>query len=263
MSANLETCFSIKQLNAGYNDALILKEINLEIPKAKLTAVLGPNGCGKSTLLKCLSQLVTIKSGDILLDDKPLKAFRRRSLAKLVTYLPQQPLAPRGISAFDLVARGRTPHQTLLQHWQESDQRAVDESLAQVDLTDYADSFLDELSGGQRQRAWIAMTLAQQTDIILLDEPTASLDPKHQIEVFKLLKSLCDEKGKTIIVVVHDLNMALQFSDHVVVLRDGELIQSAGTEEALTPSFIKAAFDLDCEITKAKDKDVYAIIPFA
>lgn len=267
MSTPLETCFSISKLSAAYAntgaDSLVLNEINLDIPKGKLTTVIGPNGCGKSTLLKCLSQLITLKSGDIFLNGEPLIDLKRRSLAKLVTYLPQQPLAPKGISVFDLVSRGRTPHQSFFQQWQEEDQSAVDMSLEQVKLKDYSNHLVDELSGGQRQRAWIAMTLAQHTDIILLDEPTASLDPKHQMDVFKLLKAQCDEAGKTIVVVVHDLNMALQFSDHVVVLRDGKLINSGNTKETLTTKTIKIAFDLDCEITKASDRNIHAVIPFA
>lgn len=263
MTNNISSSFSINQLNAGYADRLILNNINLEIPQGKLTAVIGPNGCGKSTLLKCLSQLVSVKDGYILLDGKPLEDFHRRALSKQLTYLPQQPLAPRGINVFDLVARGRTPHQSFLQQWSQTDQLAVDTALEQVNLKEESHAFIDELSGGQRQRAWIAMTLAQQTETILLDEPTASLDPKHQIEVFKLLKKQCETQGKTIIVVVHDLNMALQFADHMVVLRDGKLIQSGATKKTLTPDIIKIAFDLDCEITKASNKDVSAIIPFA
>lgn len=259
----MSICYSINQLSTGYADHSVLRNINVEIPKGKLTTVIGPNGCGKSTLLKSLSQLISIQSGDILLDGTPLKDFRRSALAKLVTYLPQQPLAPRGISVFDLVARGRTPHQTFLQQWSNQDQLAVETALSQVDLSDQMHAYVDELSGGQRQRAWIAMTLAQQTDTVLLDEPTASLDPKHQIDVFKLLRNQCNQQSKTVVVVVHDLNMALQFSDYVVVLRDGQLVKSGDNVNTLTTNVIKAAFNLECEITHASNQEVRALIPLA
>ncbi|RVU83584.1 ABC transporter ATP-binding protein [Leucothrix sargassi] len=263
MTSDKDMGFSIKQLSAGYPEHLVLNSISTDIPKGKLTAVIGPNGCGKSTLLKCLSQLVTIKSGAIFLDGNPLERLNRRLLAKQLTYLPQQPLAPRGIHVFDLVARGRTPHQSLFQQWSDADQNAVETALAQVNLQAIPHAFVDELSGGQRQRAWIAMTLAQQTDTILLDEPTASLDPKHQLEVFKLLKKQCDEQGKTIVVVVHDLNMALQFSDHVLALKQGELVKAGATKHTLTPPVIQQTFDLNCEITHSKDGEISAIIPIS
>ena len=261
MGDKSECKFQAENLNAGYDRHTVLKGIDLAIPEGKLTMIVGLNGCGKSTLLKCLSGLLKSDFGSIIFEGIPLHDFSSKKLAMHLAYLPQNPIAPAGITVFDLVARGRTPYQNFLNQWSKDDEAIVNSSLCQVQLDKLAGALMSELSGGQRQRAWIAMSLAQSTNTILLDEPSANLDPHHQIDVFKKLKGLCLNKQKTIVVVVHNLNMAMQFADHVVILRDGRVLASDTTNLALTEQKVQEAFDMKCEIVETSDNQHRALIP--
>ncbi|MBG10016.1 MAG: cobalamin/Fe(3+)-siderophore ABC transporter ATP-binding protein [Gammaproteobacteria bacterium] len=263
MDDELKIKLKVEKLVAGYDQRRVLRGIDLAIPEGKLTMVLGINGCGKSTLLKCLSRLLNIDAGSILFEGKSLHDFSAKTLARHLASLPQNPIAPAGITVFDLVAKGRTPYQSFLRQWSEDDEEIVKSSICKVQLDNLAGAFLSELSGGQRQRAWIAMSLAQSTKTLLLDEPTANLDPYHQIDIFRKLKGLCLNEDKTVVVVVQDLNMALQFADHVVVLRDGKVVASSSTDIALTQQNILEAFDIKCEIVETADKQHRALIPIS
>lgn len=261
MEDRINAKFKVEKLVAGYDQKTVLKGIDVSIPEGKLTMILGLNGCGKSTLLKCLSRLLKSEAGSIIFEDSPLHEFSAKKLARHLASLPQNPIAPAGITVFDLVAKGRTPYQSLLRQWSKVDEAIVKSSICQVQLDKLANAFLSELSGGQRQRAWIAMSLAQSTNTILLDEPSANLDPHHQIDIFMKLKDLCLYESKTIVVVVQDLNMALQFADHVVVLREGLVIASGASNIALNQQKVREAFDLNSEIVETSDRRHRALIP--
>ena len=216
----------------GYDDRLVIDDLDFTVPDGEVTAIIGPNACGKSTLLRALARLLRPTAGRVVLDGEQIHALPTKEVARRLGLLPQTPIAPEGITVADLVARGRTPHQRLFQQWSEADERAVAMALDATSTTDLAGRPVDELSGGQRQRVWIAMALAQDTDLLLLDEPTTFLDIAHQIDVLDLVERLHRQRGRTIVVVLHDLNLACRYATHVVAMRDG-----AGTIVAM-------AFDL-------------------
>lgn len=232
-------------LVAGYGGATIVDGIDLDIPAGRISVIVGANACGKSTLLKTISRLVPARSGAVLLDGERIEDLPTKELARTLGLLPQQPVSPEGIVVAELVGRGRHPHQKLFRSWTTDDDRAVTEALAATGILDLADRAVDELSGGQRQRVWIAMALAQETDILLLDEPTTFLDVSHQVEVLDLLADLNAARGTTIVMVLHDINMAARYADHLFALRGGRLIASGAPGDIVTADLVREIFDLD------------------
>jgi len=231
-------------LTLGYRDRIVIQDLSLTLPDGKITTILGPNGCGKSTLLKALARLIPPLHGTVTLGGDDIAKIDTRALARRLAILPQASKAPEGISVSDLVRRGRTPWRGLLAPWSETDAIACERALSQVGLADLADRPLDELSGGQRQRAWIALVLAQDTPYLLLDEPTTWLDLSHQMDVLSVLRERNRNHGTTVVAVLHDLNLAVRFSDHLVLLGSNGLVDVGSPEQVMTEANLDAAFGL-------------------
>ena len=213
-----------RDLSLGYNDRLVVDGLSLTIPQGRVTVIVGANACGKSTLLRGLARLLKPRGGSVLLDGHDISRLPTREVATRLGILPQQPVAPEGITVADLVGRGRHPHQRFWRQFSADDERAVEAALDATATTDLADRPVDELSGGQRQRVWIALALAQGTPLLLLDEPTTFLDLAHQVEVLDLLADLNDREGRTVVIVLHDLNLACRYAHHMVAMRDGRIV---------------------------------------
>ncbi|MGY1884106.1 ABC transporter ATP-binding protein [Blastococcus sp. SYSU DS0753] len=231
-------------LTLGYTDDAVIDALDLAIPPGRITAIVGANACGKSTLLRSMSRLLSPRGGQVLLDGKAVHRMPAKELARILGLLPQSPIAPEGITVADLVGRGRHPHQRLLSRWSREDDEAVAAALEATQTVELADRPVDELSGGQRQRAWIAMALAQRTDVLLLDEPTTFLDVSHQVDVLDLLTDLNRARGTTIVMVLHDLNLAARYADHLVALAGGRVHAAGTAEEVLTPETVQAVFGM-------------------
>jgi iron complex transport system ATP-binding protein len=240
-----EHMLTIDRLTLGYGDRAVIENLDLLVPPGRVTAIVGANACGKSTLLRAMSRLLAPRTGHVLLDGADVHRLPARRLARTLGLLPQSPIAPEGITVADLVGRGRHPHQGMFARWSEADDVAVAEALDATDTAILADRPVDELSGGQRQRVWIAMALAQQTDLLLLDEPTTFLDVSHQIEVLDLLIELNEARGTTIVMVLHDLNLAARYADHLIALAQGRLHAAGAPAEVLTEQIVRAVFGLD------------------
>ena len=232
----------------GYGDRVIVDELDLVVPAGRITAIVGANACGKSTLLKSMARLLSPRAGRVLLDGKDIHRMSTKQVARDLGLLPQSPIAPEGIAVSDLVSRGRTPHHGPLGRWTRADDEAVAQALDATDTAAIADRAVDELSGGQRQRVWIAMALAQQTDVLLLDEPTTFLDVSHQIDVLDLLTDLNRSRGTTIVMVLHDLNLAARYADHLVAMASGRLFAAGEPSEVLTADTVRAVFGLDSRV---------------
>jgi iron complex transport system ATP-binding protein len=244
----LSDLLHIENLSLCYDsETTIVHQLNLRIQQGTITALVGPNGCGKSTLLRGLSRLLKPKHGAVYLNGQDIHAMKARDLARQLGILPQAPTAPEGLTVHELVAQGRYPHQNWFQQWSREDERIVQEALTITNLTLFADRPIDTLSGGQRQRAWIAMALAQQTDVLLLDEPTTYLDLAYQVDVLDLLDEL-NAKGRTIIMVLHDLNQAARYADTMVALRGGQIVAQGTPEVVMTPENILQVFGLKAEV---------------
>ncbi|MFJ5049143.1 ABC transporter ATP-binding protein [Streptomyces sp. NPDC088719] len=235
-------------LTLGYGDRTVVDSLDLAVPPGRITVIVGANACGKSTLLRSMSRLLAPRAGRVVLDGKEVHRLPAKELARTLGLLPQSPVAPEGITVSDLVGRGRHPHQSVFSRWNEKDDAAVAAALEATHTEPLAERAVDELSGGQRQRVWIAMALAQQTDLLLLDEPTTFLDASHQIEVLDLLTDLNRSRGTTIVMVLHDLNLAARYADHLIALADGGLHASGTPAEVLTEETVRAVFDLDSRI---------------
>lgn len=233
-------------LTLAYENACIIENMHIQIPNGKTTALVGPNGCGKSTLLRGISRLLKPKQGSVLLDAQDIWKLPTKELAKRLGILPQGPVAPEGLTVHELVAQGRYPHQSWLQQWSAEDERITREALEITGITGFADRPIDTLSGGQRQRAWIAMTMAQDSDLILLDEPTTFLDLAFQIDVLDLLHRLNTERGKTIVMVLHDLNHACRYADFLIAVRDGQIISQGYPEAVVTEAMVQEVFGIAC-----------------
>ena len=236
-----------QKLSVAYGDNVIIPELDLSLKKGKITALIGPNGCGKSTLLKALARINKVRSGTVSLNGQSLKSYSDKTLAQKISLLPQVLVSPEGISVRQLVEYGRAPY---LSHWgklNSEDKRQVDVAMAETGVTEFAERALASLSGGQRQRAWIAMILAQDADIVMLDEPTTYLDLSHQIELMKLMQAM-NHKGKTVIVVLHDLNQACRYCDELVVLHKGKLVCQGHPDEVFTQALLKEVFSLDAKV---------------
>lgn len=249
-------------LACGYDERSVLKELNLQIPEESFTVIIGPNACGKSTLLRSLARLIRPAAGEVLLDGDAISSVPTKQLARTIGLLPQTSLAPEGITVADLVSRGRHPHQSLLRRWGREDEAAVRHALEVTGTTELASRAVDELSGGQRQRAWIAMTLAQQTPILLLDEPTTYLDIAHQIEVLELCTQL-QRDGRTLVAVLHDLNQALRYATHLVAMRKGQIIAQGAPEEIGTAELVREVFGIDSLVIEDPETGRPLVIPRA
>jgi iron complex transport system ATP-binding protein len=232
----------------AYGDKVVVSDLDLDLTDGSFTAIVGPNGCGKSTLLRALGRLMRPASGQVLLDGRAIARTPTREVARVLGLLPQAPIAPEGLTVADLVARGRHPHQSWLRQWSRDDEALVAEALSWTDMADLADRPVDALSGGQRQRAWISMALAQGTDLLLLDEPTTYLDLSHQIDVLELVGRLHAERGRTVVVVLHDLNLAARYAQRLVAMKDGALVASGTPDEVLTESLLADVFDLEARV---------------
>ena len=235
-------------IHVGYGADDVLHDVSLRIPEGKITTIIGPNGCGKSTLLKSFSRLLRPRTGTVMLAGMPLHTQRPKEIARKLAVLPQRPVAPDGMTVTELVRRGRQPHQPWYRQWSAEDEEITNTAMRDTHVADLADVAIDELSGGQRQRAWIAMTLAQQTEVLLLDEPTTHLDMAHAVEVLELVTRLRDKTGRTILTVLHDLALAARYSDHLVVMKAGNLVAEGVPAEVLTDRLLLDVFDLRAHV---------------
>lgn len=248
MTEHRRHSFAVRNLGAGYGETDILRAVDLEVPAGQITVIVGANASGKSTLLRAMSRLLMPRQGEVLLDGKAIHSLPTRELARTLGLLPQSPIAPEGILVDDLVRRGRHPHRGLFSHWTARDEEAVERALSVTRTADLADRAVDELSGGQRQRVWIAMALAQETDILLLDEPTTFLDINHQVEILDLLVDLNREQGTTVVMVLHDLNLGARYADHLVAIADGGVHAAGQPAEVLTEATVRHVFGLQSVI---------------
>ncbi|WP_447555456.1 ABC transporter ATP-binding protein [Vreelandella sp. EE22] len=235
-------------LSAGYGERRVLEDVSVAVQAGHITAIVGANACGKSTLLRVLSRLITPRNGRVMLDGRAIHQLPSRQLACELGFLPQSPIAPEGISVLDLVSRGRHPHLGLFKRWSAADEAAVVEALTATQLSELATRPVDELSGGQRQRVWIAMALAQQTRVLLLDEPTTFLDINHQVEVLDLLTDLNQTHGTTIVMVLHELNLAARYADTLIAMANGRVSVAGPPETVLTETMVHEVFGLESRV---------------
>lgn len=257
----MKNILKANKISSGYDDTIIVKDVELVIPTGEISVIIGANACGKSTLLKTLCRLIEVKKGTVSLNDKPLKDYDTKNLAKSIGLLPQSPIVPEGISVVDLVGRGRYPYQKVLGGWSKEDYDAVTEAMETMNIMDLADRDINELSGGQRQRVWIAMALAQQTDILFLDEPTTFLDITYQIEILDLLVDLNKKYGTTICMVLHDINLSARYASYLFAMKNGVLIKEGAPKDILTPELIKDVYGLEAIVIEDQLSKLPMIIP--
>jgi iron complex transport system ATP-binding protein len=246
----------------GYDGDAVIKDLSVDVPEGGITSVVGPNGCGKSTLLRSLARLMNPDGGTVYLDGDEISNLPTREVARRLGILPQNPVAPEGLTVRELAVQGRYPHQSWLQRWSREDERAVEKALRTTGVLDLADRPLDTLSGGQRQRAWISMALAQETGTLLLDEPTTFLDMAHQLEVLQLLERLNREEGRTILMVLHDLNNAARFSHHMIALHEGLVFAVGAPQEVVTPGLLREVFQVEADVVADPRTGVPLCIPY-
>ncbi|QBI56223.1 ABC transporter ATP-binding protein [Streptomonospora litoralis] len=242
------TTLAAADLSLGYRSGTVVDRVSVTLPPEQVTVIVGPNGCGKSTLLRGLARLLKPQGGAVLLDGSDIARLPAKSLARQLGLLPQQPVAPDGITAADLIARGRHPHQRWFRQFGDTDAEAISAAMAATGVTDLADRPIEELSGGQRQRVWIALALAQDPDVMLLDEPTTYLDLAHQVEVLELLTDVDTRSGRTIVLVLHDLDLAGRYADHLIVMKDGEVAAQGPPSEVVTADTVESVFSLPCTV---------------
>ncbi|MBQ1123610.1 ABC transporter ATP-binding protein [Streptomyces sp. B15] len=250
-------------LTLAYDQRTIARELDVAVPDQSFTVVVGPNACGKSTLLRALSRMLKPVQGQVLLDGNDIAGMPAKALARTLGLLPQSSTAPDGITVADLVARGRYPHQGLLRQWSRDDERVVAASMAATGVDGLGDRFVDELSGGQRQRVWIAMALAQQTPLLLLDEPTTYLDIAHQIEILDLCARLHEEEGRTLVAVLHDLNHAARYATHLIAMRDGRVVAQGEPGEVVTSKLVEEVFGMPCRVIDDPETGTPLVVPAA
>jgi ABC-type cobalamin/Fe3+-siderophores transport system ATPase subunit len=239
---------SAQHVRLAYDTRVIVDDLSVDIPDGRITAVVGANACGKSTLLRALARLLKPQAGTVLLDGQQIQSIKTKEVARRLGLLPQSPIAPDGITVADLVARGRSPHQRLLQQWSTADETAVLSAMHATNTFDLAGRCVDELSGGQRQRVWIALALAQETPLLLLDEPTTFLDIAHQVEVLDLVTDLNRDRGGTVVMVLHDLNQACRYAHHVVAMKRGRIVASGDPRSVITAELVHEVFGMECVV---------------
>lgn len=248
------------QLTIKLGGRTIIDRLDLEIPAGKVTAIIGPNGCGKSTLLKSLCRILEPSEGEIQIGGIDIATVSRKKLSRRVSLMAQSAQAPDGVTVRELVGRGRFPYQNWLRQWSEADERAVDKALKRANLGELANARMQNLSGGQQQRAWLAMVLAQETGVMLLDEPTTYLDIGHQHGLLKLMTSLKDD-DRTIVAVLHDLQQAVQYADHLVVMKSGRVLATGAPAEVINPTLLREVFDVDAELVRAGQSEHVVVLP--
>ncbi|MEW8974337.1 MAG: ABC transporter ATP-binding protein [Tissierellaceae bacterium] len=251
-----------EKLSIAYEDRLIVKELDIHIPKGKITTIIGPNGCGKSTLLKAIGRILKPKGGTVYINGEDIQRLTTREIAQKMAILPQSPQAPLGLTVGELVAYGRFPHQKGFGKLKEEDKKIIHWALEVTKILEFETTIVDNLSGGQRQRVWIAMALAQGTELILLDEPTTYLDLSYQLEVLELLYKLNREQNRTIVMVLHDLNLASRFADYMVAIRCGEIISHGSPEKVMTPEVLREVFNIDANIVRDPRKGCLSCISY-
>lgn len=250
-----------QDLTLGYGDRVIVDGLDLDVHTGVITTVIGPNGCGKSTLLRSLGRLLKPKAGRVLLDGKAISSMKTKEVARVLGMLPQAPTAPEGLTVADLVSRGRHPHQSWIRQWSSDDENEVANALELTGVSDLADRPVDELSGGQRQRAWISMALAQGTDILLLDEPTTYLDLAHSVEVLDLVDRMHEDLGRTVVMVLHDLNLAVRYSDQLIVMSEGRIVMSGTPQDVISEELLLEVFGLEATVIDDPVSDRPLIVP--
>ena len=250
-------------LALGYRDRTVIDGLDLTVPDGAVTAIVGPNGCGKSTLLRGMARLLPARAGSVLLDGRSLASIPTKAVARQIGLLPQAPITPEGLTVSELISHGRHPHQGLLRRMSREDDAVVAEVMELTNTTALAERVVEELSGGQRQRVWIALALAQQPEILLLDEPTSFLDIAHQIEVLDLVRTLNAGRGTTVVMVLHDLAMAARYSDHLVAMREGGVVAQGAPGEVVTESLVEEVFDVRCRILHDPDTGTPVVLPRA
>lgn len=238
----------VEDLLVGYNEKVIINSLNVEIPEGKITTIIGPNGCGKSTLLKTISRILKPKMGIVYLDGKSIHQQSPKELARQMALMPQSPTSPQGLTVYELVSYGRFPHQKGLGRLKEEDKKVIEWALEVTGVKAFADLEVESLSGGQRQKVWIAMTLAQDTNVILLDEPTTYLDMAHQLDVLKLLRRLNEQENRTVVMVLHDINHAARFSDNLITMNAGNIVKTGSPLEVMTHETLKNVYDIEASI---------------
>jgi iron complex transport system ATP-binding protein len=248
-------------LHLRYESVVVAEDLDVQIPRGSLTMIIGPNGCGKSTLLKALARMLKPERGTVLLDGADIRSEPTKAVARRLGLLPQSPIAPDGITVADLVSRGRYPYQQLLRQWSRDDELIVNEAMAATGVSHFAQRAVDELSGGERQRVWLAMVLAQQTQTLLLDEPTTYLDLAHQLDVLELCETVRASRDMTIVVVMHELNLAIRYADHLIVMRGGKVQAVGDPGEIVTEDLIEKTFGLPCRIAEDPETGKPMVIP--
>jgi iron complex transport system ATP-binding protein len=237
-----------EHLTVAYEDIIVVRDLDMQIPRGKITAIIGPNGCGKSTLLKAAGRILKPKGGFVYLNGDAIQKLSTREVARSMAILPQSPQAPSGLTVGELVSYGRFPYRSGFGKLKPEEKKTISWALEVTKLTEYESIAVDNLSGGQRQRVWIAMALAQGTELILLDEPTTYLDLSYQLEILELLYRLNREQDRTIVMVLHDLNLAARFADYMIALRDGAIIRHGSPESVITPEVLRETFHIDAEV---------------
>lgn len=267
MTAIAETTTSTRlhgeNLTLAYDGRTVAEDLGVTIPDQSFTVIVGPNACGKTTLLRALARLLKPRKGMVYLDGEVITSLPAKQVARRLGLLPQSSIAPEGITVSDLVARGRYPHQRLLRQWSKDDAAVVERSMSATGVAELADRLVDELSGGQRQRVWLAMALAQETELLLLDEPTTFLDISHQMDILDLCAELHAKQGRTLVAVLHDLNHAARYATHLIAMRGGEVLATGTPEEVVTAERVEEIFDLPCRVMPDPETGTPLVIPKA
>lgn len=253
---------AVTDVTLGYDGRIVSEGLSFTVPDGELTAIIGPNGCGKSTLLRALSRTIRPIEGLVTLDGGDVRGFRPKEFARRLALLPQDPVAPDTLRVRDLVGRGRHPYHSILRQWLPGDAEVVDAAMASTGVTELAERFVTELSGGQRQRVWLAMVLAQDTDYVLLDEPTSFLDIAHQVDLLHLCQDMRDA-GRTVVAVLHDLNQAARYASRLVVMQSGCIVAQGAPADVLTAELVRTVFSLDCEIVADPQSGAPMVVPLS